>query len=61
MAGHLRRLAPQILCVAVVPAILSTLAMRTAGLTATAVIMLAWTTSASLWHGLRHGVVRACS
>jgi hypothetical protein len=55
--GHLRRLAPQIVCVGVVPALLSTICMRTAGLTATAVTMLAWTVTASWWHRQRHGVV----
>ncbi len=55
--GHLRRLGPQILCVAVVPALLSAVAMRTAGLMATALVMLAWTVAASTWHRWRHGVV----
>jgi hypothetical protein len=56
-AGHLRRLGSQIICVAVVPLLLSTCTMRTAGLTATALVMLAWTTSASIWHRWRTGYV----
>jgi hypothetical protein len=52
-----RRLGPQVLCVAVVPLVLSTVTMRLAGLDATAAVMLAWTCAASAWHRWRHGTI----
>jgi hypothetical protein len=51
------RLGPQVVCVAVVPFVLSTVAMRAAGLDATAIVTLAWTVGASAWHRVRTGAV----
>jgi hypothetical protein len=51
------RLGSQVLCVAIVPLVLSTVTMRTAGLGATAGVTLAWTYAASAWHRCRNGAI----